>query len=184
MNNPTQIAQSAVLTLLERGVNFLVEEACYFVEKNGLDKTIPLSQLNCLQNIFLWNAGEPAKQKDEVKEFINKQIEKDKKRSGKGWAKAGNPLFTRLFEFSNEKQMLHDQVKKILKNSNRLSNELENSLDDLFNSAFSDSMEWQKKTLEPELCRKMLDAILTVYQCRKAGLSVPVNFGRNKYENL
>ncbi|MBU0567811.1 hypothetical protein KJ693_01290 [bacterium] len=179
MNSPTQIEQSAVTTLLDRGVDFLLEEARCFVEDKNLNILKP-SQLSRLQSIFQQNASDFAKQKDEVKKFIDKQVEKDNKRGGEGWAKFGDSLYKRMFEFSDEKIKVQKQVKELLRKNNRRSNKLENDLDGLFNPRLDEpeqkdfeAKEWLEKTLEPALARKMLVAILTVYRCKRKELPIP-----------
>lgn len=178
MSSQTKIAQSAVTTFLDRGVDFLLEEARCFVEDKNLDNVLSPSQLSRLQSIFQQNASDFAKQKDEVKKFIDNQVEKDTKRGGEGWAKFGdNSLYKRMFEFSDEKGKVQKQVKELLRKNNRLSNELENNLDDLFNPKLDrpeqrdlEAKEWLEKTLEPTLARKMLVAILTIYRCKRKKL--------------
>jgi len=187
MNNPTRVAQAAVQTFLERGADSLAAEARRFVEETGLDKALAPSQVSRLQSAYQQHAPDPAVQNRdfafqvrEVRKFIDKQIDKDKKRGGKGWARVGNDVNKRIFEFMEEKSKVHTQVKELLRKKNSLPTDLENAFDDLFNPKLEQpeakdlqAKDWQEKELERMLSRIMLVAIVTVYRCKREKLPIP-----------
>lgn len=175
MKDPNKIAQLVVQAFLDRGVDFLIEEARSFTERIDLNKALKPSQLSHLQSLFQKNISNYAALKSQVKVFIEKKAEKDAKRNRKGWAEVGDTLYERLFNFTQEKNTLNKLIKDILSKSNCLPNDLRNSIDDLFNPRLVNpeemdikAKEWLENKLEPELSRRMLASLLAVYCCKKA----------------
>ncbi len=171
MTNSSQIMQSAVQTLLDRGLDFIVEEARSFVETNRLNKRLSPNQMSSLRAVYEKHFDNFETQKKKVSCFIKTQVEKDEKRNGNKWSAVGNSLRKRIFEFSQEeREKVREQVEKLLDESG-LYFDYEDDLTDIFN--ISESKEWTEGTLERLLSRKIFTAILTVYRCKKAGLSIP-----------
>lgn len=171
MTNSIQIVKSAVQTLLDRGLDFIVEEAQSFVETNKFDKISP-NQMNSLRAVYERHSDDFKTQKEKVSKFIKKQREKDDKRNGNKWAVVGEPLRKRIFEFNQEeREKIKEQVEKLL--GIALLYDYEYDLTAIFNSDIPESKKWIEVELERLLSRQMFTAILTVYRCKKAGLRIP-----------
>lgn len=159
MNEQEQI-KYAVEVYIDRGVDFLIEAARNFVDTKHLDKKITPNQMNALKSIYDKNSNCFTNQKEEIKEFIDKQKEKEEKRKNKPWTEVGDDLKKRIFEFSNS------EIDKVKNNIEEY--KPNNSIvQELFDGKIHESNLWIKGTLERSLSRAMFNAIYTYYRYRK-----------------
>lgn len=154
----------AVKAYIDKGIDFLIEEAKEFVKEKRIYE-LSSSQMNCLKSIYDKYSDDFTKQKEEVREFVKKQQEKDEKRKNKVWSKAGDPLIKRIFEFSDsEKGIIKDKIKKYMPKSDS------HIVEQLFYGGSPELNEWIKGTLEQLLSHAMFDVIYTYYRCKKEKL--------------
>ena len=169
MIDSNEMAQSIIETLMDRGTDFIIEEARKFVEENDLKK-LSSNQMNSLKSAYEKESKCYAKKKSEVKEFIDKQKEKDEKQKGGKWSNLGDKLYKRIFEFSPSERI---RVWEIIENICEMPNKVKADLEEKFDPDLPESNEWLEETLDPLLSHRIFNAVYTYHRCKSDGLSIP-----------
>jgi hypothetical protein len=153
MTDYNALAALSVQTLVDRGMDFLVEEAKAFVQGHKLHE-LSKSQLSGLRSVI--DKGENFFDlKTNVEEWMTKQ---EKKESGKKWKDIRAELVEKMFQWDKRADVIKKLAKKPFREQHPIAQPIERLLT-------AQNIAKDLEDLKFQLARKFFFTLLTVCRC-------------------
>lgn len=165
MTDYNALAALSIQTLVDRGMDFLVEEAKAFVQKHKLHE-LSKSQLSGLRS-EIEKGKDFLELKTKVEEWTKKQEEK---KSGQKWKDIRPELLKKMFQWDVEKKVFQwdmervTLIKKLLVNEKRF-REQSSIAQAIERRLTAQNLKNDLAELKFQLARKFFFALLTVCRC-------------------